>query len=182
MGFTMRDSHKDKPMVPAHRARVLDINVKAHGRQAKIAGGLAAGSLALGGAYKYKQKRLSKAAGSSRDRVKRAGNAALDTGAVGVGATQVGAGGYMAGMLGRAAVGHADNIRVQRHNLASANKGAIAMGAKERAWATQGLKTSRRVIGVKGAGALASAGVAGMGGKTVYEATRRKKSPRGSQS
>lgn len=165
MGFTMREHHKLLPMVPAHRKRVLEINSAAHGKQAKVAGGLAAASLAVAGAAKVKQKReLSKA--------RKTTDTTLDAATVGTGGAAVAGGGYMAHQLGGAAAAHADNWRVDSHNLRAAKKGHIRMGVKEKAFAQASRKVSRRVVGVKGAGALAGVGAAGLGAAGIYEGTR----------
>lgn len=169
MGFTMRENWKDKPKSPAHRARILQINRAAHGRQAKIAAGLSAASLGVAGAYKVKQK---KAQVSKGERTRRVTDAAAGTGAIGVGGAAVGGGGYMAHGLGRAAYAHADNVRVQAHNLRSVKQGRLKMGKKEAEWAKHGLKTSRRVVGVKGAGAAAGVGIAGLGVAGIHHGAK----------
>ena len=181
MGFTMRETHKEKPMVPAHRARVLEINAKMHGQQARYAAGLAAGALTVAGAAKLKQKRAASSqaqrrALSKRDR--KASDVALGAGEAGVGGAGIYGGQQIARGFGRAAYAHIDNARVQGHNLKSAKKGLIRMGAKEKEFTRVSRNMSRRVVGVKGAGALAGVGVAGLGAAGVYQGAQHMRKPR----
>lgn len=170
MGFTRRyRSWKEKPHTPAVKSRILRANVKAHGTQAKVAGGVAAASLGLAGAYKLKQKKeLSKA-----DH-RKASDAALGAATVGTGSAAVAGGGYQAWQLGGAARQHASNWKAHSHNLRYAKE--LRLGKKAQQWAKDTRAVNRRVTGVKGAGALAGLGVAGLGGKAVHDTLRKKPS------
>ena len=165
MGYTHTDNHLQKPKVPAHKARILQINSKAHGKQAKLAGGIAAGSLAVAGAAHYKKKReLAK-----RDWKKSTTDAGVDAGTAAAGVAGVGAGGFTAKHFGRDVAAHAEGWRIDSHNIKAAKQGAKAPKKLiEHAHQTRAI--SRRVVGVKGAGALAGAGIAGLGASGVYQA------------
>jgi len=171
MGFTLRESHKMKPMVPAHRARVLEINRAAHFKQSRYAGGLAAGSLALAGAYKVKQKKREKAALSKGRKT----DIAADTAAVGTGGAAIAGGGYAAHALGVPAYAGGVTAQAMDHNLRSVKNKKMRMGAKELAHTKNLRKTGLRIAGVKGAGSLAGVGVAGLGGKAIYDVATQKK-------
>lgn len=178
MGFVSIKEHANSPKVkPAVRAKVLGGNAKAHALQAKVAGGLTAGSLALAGGYKYAQKQEQKRRKLSKalklETKKKVRDAAIDTGAVGVSGASIAGAGAMARTLGPAVKAHAPNARVSHQVLRGHMKGKHKLGPRQEAWLRNNRKVSGRVVGVKGAGLIASGGIAGLGAKTIYDVGER---------
>jgi hypothetical protein len=153
----------------AGKTKILSAVAHGHKVQAGVAGGLGAASLGLAGAYKHAQRK--ELAKSSGDRARQAGT-------IGVGGASVGLGGYNAQFLGRHVAHHQREARAAHHLVALHNMGEVGLGAKDLAEARKTRAVSGRVVGVKGAGALASAGIAAAGGKAIYDATKRTKKKR----
>jgi hypothetical protein len=173
MGFNNpMSSWHTKPMTRAHQAARLRSVSRSHGTQAKIAGGLGAASLGLAAANRHRSKQLSKAL--TREKVQ---DTARNAGTAGVGAAAIGAGGYNAKFLGSAVHEHQAPARAAHHLVAAHKMGDITLAPKDLKQAMKTRRISSRVVGVKGAGALASAGIAGMGGKAIYDLARKKPGP-----
>jgi len=170
----------EKPMKAAVKARILAGNAKAHRWQSKTAGGLAAGSLALAGGYKLKQKREREL--SKRDRRNagdRASSAGLAAGTAATGAAGLGVGAKFAEQIGGQANIAGQDARSSHHLLAGHKLGAVDMDPKEVKWHKWNRKAGLKVAGIKGAGALAAGAAAATGGAALYEGARgaRKRKP-----
>jgi len=148
------------------RAHVLRAVARGHGVQAAAAGGLGATSLGLSHAYRKKSKQnpVSKAV-KEKDASLRAGTAA-------VGGTAAGLGGYNAQFLGGHVAEHQKKFRAAHHLVALHNMNEVELPAKELKETLKTRRISGRVAGIKGAGAVASAGIAGAGAKVAYDAIR----------
>lgn len=164
MGFTHRyKAHDAKAYHPRVKAKILSMNVKAHGIQAKTAAGLTAASLGVAGAYKYKQKQAEKVS-----KARKKSDVAAGSAAVGTGSGAVGAGGYMGYKLGEAAKFHGQNALGHGHNARQVKRGRLKMGTQELKWTKETRNIGRRVGAIKGAGALAGVGVAGLGAAGIH--------------
>jgi len=178
MGFvSIRESPNAKKIRPEVRARVLAGNAAAHHTQAKVAAGLTAGSLALAGGYKYaqkkeRQKKLSKALKPETKR--KARDAALDAGTVGVSGASIAGAGAMGRSLAPAVKAHAPNAYWSHRAIKEHESGKYKVGPRTLANFKNNRKVSGRVAGVKGAGTLAAAGIAGLGGKSIYDVGARR--------
>jgi hypothetical protein len=169
MGYTRTwAAETGRKVTPRMRSQVLGSVARGHRQQAIAAGALGAGALALGHGYKKReQTAIGKALSQkTKDRGQRAGSA-------GVGTAAVGAGGYNAQFLGRHVASDQRKLRASHHLVALHNMGEVGMGAKDLAEQKAVRRITGRRIGIKGAGALASAGIAGAGGKAIYEAARK---------
>ena len=134
------------------RAHVLRSVARGHGVQAAAAGGLGATSLGLSHAYRKKSKQVSKAV-NEKDASLRAGTAA-------VGGTAAGLGGYNAQFLGGHVAEHQKKFRAAHHLVALHNMNEVELAPKELKETLKTRRISGRVAGIKGAGAVASAGIA----------------------
>jgi hypothetical protein len=70
---------------------------------------------------------------------------------------------------------HQRTGRAAHHLIALHNMGEVGLSSKELAAAKKTRRIAGRVIGLKGGGAVASAGVAAAGGKAIYDATKPRK-------
>lgn len=164
MGFAMPREPGAK--VPSGvRSRILRANIRMHGMQAKAAGGVAAGSLALAGAYKHKQnKELAKRSSAS--------DKALDAAAVGTLGVGGGAAGYHAKGMAEHAGGHAMNAHHAGRYLKAVKAGEASPGKKTLQFVNAHHMNSKKVAGIKGAAAAAGVGAIGLGAAGLYEVGR----------
>jgi hypothetical protein len=165
MGVTRRGDHMAKPVSPAARARLLKIPTKIHTKQAIAGGAVGLTSLGLSGAYHHKKKQeLAKF-----DR-KKAGDAALGTGAVGV----AGGTGYVAAkhtrhMAHDAKVWHT-NVKDAEGWIGSAQRLKLKPAHVE-FW-NKYKKAAKVTSRVKGAGVVGGVAAAGAGAAGVAEMAR----------
>ena len=156
----------------ASTKRFLRLNAAAHGKQTAAAGAIGAGALGLAGAYhRAHKKELSKKL--TKDKAKDAGR---DTATVGLGAGAIGAGAYNTKHLAPAAAVWGGHSHYSHKVLQGEKKDKWRLSAKQRAYYKTARGSAARTAGIKGAGAVASVGAAGLGGKAIYDvAARRKK-------
>lgn len=169
MHFTNPRWEGDKKLSPGAKARILAGHSAAHKWQSKTAGSLAAGSLALAGGYKLKQKKeLAK-----RDKRGRASDVALGTGTAAAGATALGGGAAFGHQIGGQAHLAGQEARSSHHTLAGEKLGAWDLDPAERKFHLTHRRANLKVAGVKGAGALAAGTAAATGGAALYSLGRR---------
>jgi hypothetical protein len=171
MGFAARETHLSRPIKGAARKAILKPMADAHMWQAKTLGGLGAASLGLAGAYHYKRKKALKPVAKKMDR-DRATNAALDTGAAGVGVTALHFGGKHGNMLRQQAKHGLDEARGSHHLLAGHKLKEWELTPSRMKFNKERRVIGARVAGVKGAGAAAALTTAAAGGAGLYELGR----------
>lgn len=175
MGFIHTYSqYKGRPISKPGQAKILRGVSSAHTKQAVVAGGISAASLGLAGSYRHRRKELIGPKVSKAFDRKKAGDTARAAGTVGLGGTAAAAGGYNAQFLTRHVADAQADFRRAHHVVALHNMGELDIPKKGLEAARKTRAVSARVMGVKGAGALASAGIAGAGGKAIYDLARKK--------
>jgi len=107
---------------------------------------------------------------------RKAKDAGRDTATVGLGAGAIGAGAYNTKHLAPAAAVWGGHSHYSHKVLQGEKKDKWRLSAKQRAYYKTARGSAARTAGIKGAGAAASVGAAGLGGKAIYDvAARRKK-------
>lgn len=174
VGFLTRRTARSKPVSHAVKMKVLPAIGAEHRWQGKASGALGAGTLALAGGYKLKQRKERQAMGKalSEKTKRRAGDTALGAGT----AATAGTAGYFAaktvpGYALGAAGGAMDAASKQRtlHNIKRTGTRATP---NQVGWLKQGRNTHLRLTGVKGAGAVGATVAAGAGGLGLAEMGR----------
>lgn len=100
-------------------------------------------------------------------------DAATDTATVGLGAGAVGAGAYNTNYLAPAAKEWGNYSRYAHGALKGEKKGKWSLDAKQKKYYKKARVHAARTAGIKGAGVAASLGVAGLGGKAIYDVGSR---------
>jgi hypothetical protein len=101
----------------------------------------------------------------------------MGAGTVGLGGASIAGGGYNAKFLGGAANAHGQHAYWSHRMIREHNTGDVRakLTPVQLEHYKHARKVSSRVAGVKGAGAAASLGVAGLGAKAIYDVSRKKK-------
>jgi hypothetical protein len=164
MGFTGTNTWKQKPRSAGAKAKILRASAKAHYKQAGVAGAVGAAGLGAAGLYQHrmKQKQISKMSERARSNLTEAAGGTTSAAAVASGAAT-------ANMLGSHAHHHYMIQRQDTKDLATKKR----MPKAQVNWIKDSRKVSRRVAGIKGAGALAGAGLAGAGGYGLYQTGKK---------
>lgn len=160
-----------KKYSPAATKRYMRLNAAAHGRQAAAAGVIGAGALGLAGAYRKAEKKerlknLKVSKADTKSKAKDAGTAALGTGAVGAGV-------YNAKHLTPAAAVWGGHAHMSHQALQGDKQDKWRLTPSQKKYYTKARSSAARTAGLKGAGAAASLGVAGLGAKAVYDVGSR---------
>jgi hypothetical protein len=184
VGFLTRRTARSKPVSHAVKMKVLPAIGAEHRWQGKASGALGAGTLAVAGGYKLKQRRerqrlgMSKRSSSrsspafSEKTKRRAGDVALGAGTAGTAGTVGYFGARTIPNYAYGSAGGAMDAAAKQRTLHNIRRTRTRATPNQVSWLKQGRNTHLRLSGVKGSGAAAATVAAGAGAAGLAELGR----------